>query len=406
MRCDAISLVFTQRLFTLSGMATLFRNANSPIYRARYTDASGKRVSKSTGTTSKRDAKLIAAGFEADELEHRKKHAELPALLASIVETAAREAQAGCLSLSRAEELVLRLHRLANPDFKLVSLYEHLSGWIEAQKPHVGPSTVGVYEDMKRRITGALGKRISAAPVGELTTDQVRKAIEKLTEEGLKASTVNMDLRALRRALHAAVIAGLAKANVAARESVRVLKEKDSTVRAPFTAAEVRKMIDHPKTSEEWKGAILIAAHTGLRMGDVVSLTRANVSGERIVVTTEKTGKAVSIPITPPVMGWIGDRQGEFFPNLSKVVPGTLSTTFKRIMASAGVPHEVDLPGGIRARRSFHSLRHSFASWLAEADVHADVRQKLTGHSSSRIHARYSHHDEALDRAVGALPDL
>jgi len=57
-------------------------------------------------------------------------------------------------------------------------------------------------------------------------------------------------------------------------------------------------------------------------------------------------------------------------------------------------------------RRSFHSLRHSFASWLAEADVHADIRQKLTGHSSAGIHARYTHHDEALDRAVGSLPDL
>jgi integrase len=43
---------------------------------------------------------------------------------------------------------------------------------------------------------------------------------------------------------------------------------------------------------------------------------------------------------------------------------------------------------------------------LAEADVHADVRQKLTGHSSSKIHQRYTHHDEALDRAVGMLPDL
>jgi integrase len=95
-----------------------------------------------------------------------------------------------------------------------------------------------------------------------------------------------------------------------------------------------------------------------------------------------------------------------FFPKLSKVVPGTLSTTFKRIMASAGVPQEVNLPGGVKARRSFHSLRHSFASWLAEADIHADVRQKLTGHSSSKIHARYTHHDEALDRAVGTLPEL
>jgi integrase len=231
-------------------------------------------------------------------------------------------------------------------------------------------------------------------------------AMEKIKESGMKSATVNMDLRALRRALHAAVLAGLAKVNVAARESVRVLNEKDSTVRAPFTAAEVRKMIDHEKTNDEWKGCILIAAHSGLRLGDVVKLTRSNVVNDRIVVTTEKTGKSVSIPITPPVMGWIGERKGAFFPKLSKVVSGTLSTTFKRIMKSAGVAEEIEQPGGGSARRSFHSLRHSFASWLAEADIHADVRQKLTGHSSSKIHARYSHHDEALDRAVQTLPAL
>jgi integrase len=79
---------------------------------------------------------------------------------------------------------------------------------------------------------------------------------------------------------------------------------------------------------------------------------------------------------------------------------------FGAIMKKAGVTKEIELPGGIKAVRSFHSLRHTFASMLAEADVHADVRQKLTGHSSSKIHQRYTHHDEALDRAVGMLPDL
>ena len=46
--------------------------------------------------------------------------------------------------------------------------------------------------------------------------------------------------------------------------------------------------------------------------------------------------------------------------------------------------------------RSFHR----FASWLAEAGVHADVRQRLTGHQSAGVHARHTHRDEALDRAM------
>jgi integrase len=75
-------------------------------------------------------------------------------------------------------------------------------------------------------------------------------------------------------------------------------------------------------------------------------------------------------------------------------------------MARAGVPADVTLPGNLPGRRSFHSLRHSFTSWLAEADIHADIRQKLTGHSSAGVHARYVHHDDALARAIQTLPDL
>ena len=79
---------------------------------------------------------------------------------------------------------------------------------------------------------------------------------------------------------------------------------------------------------------------------------------------------------------------------------------FVAIMKKADVPREIEQAGGIKASRSFHALRHTFASLLAEADVHADIRQKLTGHATSKIHQRYTHHDEALDRAVGTLPAL
>jgi integrase len=383
-------------------MASVYMHTTGTYY-AKYVSAGGKRVSKNTGASSKREALRLANGFEADERDIQRKQGNLPKEFAARVEAAAREAAAGELTLARADDLIQQLHRLANPNFKVVSLDQHLADWIAIQGAHVSPKTVALYADTRRRFTAAAGKKIAAAPVGDLTPDQVRKVLGKINE-GVRSSTANLDLRALRRALHAAVTAGLAKANAA--QDVRPFKETDSTQRVPFTADEVRAMIDHPSTGDEWRGCILIAAHTGLRLGDVVKLNRSNVDGDRLVVKTGKTGKSLSIPITPPVMGWIGDRQGQLFPHHSKVVRGTLSTTFTRIMERASVARDVPLPGGGLGRRSFHSLRHTFASWLAEADVHADVRQKLTGHSSSRIHAKYSHHDEALDRAVASLPAL
>lgn len=396
-------------------MATLYKDKNNPNWFARFFDSDGKRISRSTGTASKREAAKVAATLEGKEQEKRKGNPGLPAALAVIVNAAAREATAGDLTLGRAEELVLRLHRLANPDFEVVSVDRHLAAWVKAQESHVEKNTMRIYRDMHRRFVAALGAKISAAPVGELKKEQVEKAIGKIVAMKVRGSktrtitsaTANMDLRAFRRALQTALEGGLAKTNVAA--GIRPLPTDDSTERAPFTVEEVRRMIDHEKTSDEWKGTILLAAHTGLRMGDVVKLTRSHVEGSRLVIRPTKTNrkrKTLTIPLSPPAYAWIGEREGAFFPTLAERKKGTLSTTFRRLMKTAGVPREIIEAGDVVKRRSFHCLRHSFTSWLAEADIHADVRQKLTGHSSGGVHAKYTHHDEALDRAVGALPDL
>ena len=75
---------------------------------------------------------------------------------------------------------------------------------------------------------------------------------------------------------------------------------------------------------------------------------------------------------------------------------GGLSMAFKRIMAKAGID-----AGVIRERTgagrsvsalSFHSLRHSFNSALANAGVSQELRQKLTGHASADMNIIYTHH--------------
>ena len=56
---------------------------------------------------------------------------------------------------------------------------------------------------------------------------------------------------------------------------------------------------------------------------------------------------------------------------------------------------------------SFHALRHSFTSALANAGVAPELRMKLTGHKSESVHAGYTHHElETLRAAVGKLPAL
>jgi integrase len=393
-------------------MATLYKQPKSPFYFARYSDADGKRVSKSTGTTKKREAACIAAEYETAERKARANGRELPKEFSAIIEAAAREAVNGELTLARAEELIRRLHQKAHPEVEIMSLEKFWRKWITEQRHHVSASTATGYDHDLDLFLDALGKRVMAAPPGDLTKEQITAALIKARYRKAattrRATTINKALSSLRRVMDAAITAKLATANPA--KQARALRADDSILKAPFTLAEVRAMIDHPKTSDQWRGFITIAAHTGLRMGDIIKLSSKHINGSRIIIkpskTAAKNGKVITVPLTPPCIGWIGDRKGDFFPEIKAQKTSNISNQFHAIRQRAGVPKEVEIPGDMKASRSFHSLRHTFASWLAEADIHADVRQKLTGHSSSKIHARYTHHDEALDRAVGSLPAL
>src|SRR5262249_44887441 len=86
-----------------------------------------------------------------------------------------------------------------------------------------------------------------------------------------------------------------------------------------------------------------------------------------------------------------------------------LSGRFAAIMEKAGIEGKLTQPSGGRtlSSLSFHSLRHSFNSAMANAGVSQEVRQKLTGHATAEMNAHYTHHELApLRTAVGLIPSL
>lgn len=384
-------------------MATLYKRGE--IWWARWYRQDGHRVQSSTKTTKRREAERIAGELESEDRKAQLVKPTLATEYERILRFAAGEAQRGTLTTKRAEEYLLAIRRVGDPDYKVMTLEEALKDWWADQEKRVSESTSKGYNQMIDAVGKAAGNAFKQ-PLTEFSHLDAKRLLHKL-KDGRTAATANQHFRAFRRALQAAVRAKMISDNPA--EGVRSLPEDDSAEKAPFTKDEVSLMLSHPKTSEEWRGCILIAAHTGLRLGDVVGLSRAHIDGDTIVIRPKKTSrgkKTLYVPLSPPVKAWIGDRKGHFFPTLGRSATGVISTQFKRLMAHAGVRATLPMPGGIIAHRSFHSLRHSFTSWLANADIQADVRQKLTGHSSAGIHAIYTHHDESLKRAIDKLPRL
>ena len=110
----------------------------------------------------------------------------------------------------------------------------------------------------------------------------------------------------------------------------------------------------------------------------------------------------------------VGDNQGPLCPALAKrKVSGKygLSIQFHKILAAAEVKQETIEAAGDAGhafnKYTFHSLRHSFVSELANAGIAPDVRQMLAGHSDDRSHAIYTHTQlDTLRAAVKKLPSV
>lgn len=387
---------------TIAPMATVYLRGKNWI--AQWMRPGGERVKRNTGETKRREAELIAAGFELSDRKATPNHGRK---FDEILSRAGNDAKGKRLTPTRAAEYLIELRQVADPAYHVLSLADHLTAWTADKALRVKPSTAAGYGDMRKRFSKHLPKAVLHGSVTDLTDAHIEAAMRKMKKAGLRGSTINLALRALRQSLKRLVRKGIIPSNPT--EDISPMPEGDSTERAPFTAQEVRAMIDHPKTSAEWKGMILFGAHTGLRMGDCARLGSDHMQGTDLHIRPEKTSrtrKTVRIPLTPPLLAWTAGKSGRFFPLAANRSSPVLSMQFKAIMKRAGVPPTVKLPGGIDASRSFHSLRHSFTSWLAEADIHADVRQKLTGHSTAASHALYTHHDAALKRAIDTLPDL
>ena len=200
---------------------------------------------------------------------------------------------------------------------------------------------------------------------------------------------------------------GYIEINPCTKNSVRPVKEEVRNVEKDvFTPEQIAALIE-ATPNEDWKGVILCGYYTGMRLRDVADLQWNAIDSEeqKITVTTRKTRKDVTVPIHPHFASWLQEQtrgigKASVFPMLAgKAGAGKsgLSMSFKRIMERVNIKgrllREATGEGRSQSSLSFHSLRHSFNSALANAGVAMEIRQKLTGHASAGMNAQYTHHE-------------
>ncbi len=168
---------------------------------------------------------------------------------------------------------------------------------------------------------------------------------------------------------------------------------------------------------------ILLGYYTGARLGDCANLRWVDVNLAQGVIDfvpqkTRRKNKRVVVPIHPSLLSHLSECASSDMPEIylcpslaGKPTCGKtgLSSQSKRILAKAGIDGQTGHALGIRrfSKLSFHSLRHSFNSALANAGVPQETRMLLTGHSSVAVNGTYTHLDlHALKEAVEKVPSV
>jgi len=150
------------------------------------------------------------------------------------------------------------------------------------------------------------------------------------------------------------------------------------------------------KRSQLWHDVSLISLNTGMRLSEILGLRPQDVDlKNRVLHLDGKTGRrsiAVNDLVHDTLQRVIENQNGsEFlFPSKKGTQLGSDSATnsFARAVADAGLnPPNVDR----RHKVVFHTLRHTYCSWLAMEGVPLYVIGEMVGHSSPDMTKRYSH---------------
>jgi len=157
---------------------------------------------------------------------------------------------------------------------------------------------------------------------------------------------------------------------------------------------EAQRLLD--ASSEPYKTAILLALHTGMRIGELMALNWTSVNFEKKqimvkdnfsvgVLGSTKSNKIRYIPMTQDLY----DHLIMMSPKEGFVLKGPDGLRFRPECSRTSI-HAICDKANLR-QIGWHKLRHTFASRLAEKGVSMTAIKELMGHSDIRTTMRYAH---------------
>jgi len=246
----------------------------------------------------------------------------------------------------------------------------------------------------------------------DITPFDIERIKKYVKDSGRAKRTANYCIAVVRQVFNKAIKWDMFKG---VNPASKVKQEKLNNKRLRFlTTVEARLLLDElKKRSIQTYEIAVMSLFTGMRAGEIFNLKFGDIDLENgiIHIKNPKNGEDRVAYITDEVREILAPKKGKANELVFKDRNGgkikQVSKVFERTVKALG------LNDGVEDRKDkvvFHTLRHTFASWLVMRGVPLYTVSKLMGHKSIDMTERYSHLSPdtkryAVESITGMLDD-
>ena len=258
--------------------------------------------------------------------------------------------------------------------------------FLEYAKSNLRQGTISLYER---------SRDLFIKLIGDITLDRLTAyhwdKYKALRLKEVSPVTVNIELRNLRSILSKAYRWGIILKNPFSLQPLCAVPEK-----YPIYFTQEEFSIFYKVIRDQWfKDVILFAVLTGMRRSEITNLRWRDIDAEKKIIHIQssptfrtKSGKKRVMPVHEKLTFIIADAKAHnqddlVFTRDHKKIHGDYLTN--------KLSDNLKLTTIQRKGLHFHSLRHTFASWLVQDGVPLYEVQTLMGHSSISVTEIYAH---------------
>ncbi len=248
--------------------------------------------------------------------------------------------------------------------------------------------------DDKSRYSNWIKKPLGNLPLDQITQKDVEIIVQKMQDAGRANGTINHIIKLIRHVFNkAAELQKWQGTNPCHFIKLRKLNNK----REKFLSKEQTDLLltKLHTISPQTSNIAALSLFSGMRLGEIFNLKWKDINIEFGIITIldTKNAETRSAFITEPIEQLLkkltaGKPEEYVFQSTKGTQIKCLSKTFSRIIK------KLRFNEGITDRRqkvTFHTLRHTYASWAAMAGVPIYQLSKALGHKTMAMTERYAH---------------